>query len=184
MIKNNNIELTDLHRKYYRRYYSKRNSGTYSGYHINNESVIKILRDLETLGYIKFVYQKADKRKKYYSVEEVEDIYLYFESTGKRMPNKKLPTKPIIKIYDEDDIEINLILRNIKFEYSWDDSIIIDGKDCDVFKTRFDNYYIRFDDRMYKVVNDNEFNYSQDECFCTLPELKRNRAEKNKRVIS
>lgn len=182
-IMKNNIEITDLHRKYYRRYYTKRKTGMLLGYHEKNEKVLQILKELELLKYIRFVYKKLETDVRKHSEKVIENTYFYFVSTGKKMPNKKLPTKPVSRIYDEDDTEINLILRKVELEYAWDDNITINGKESDVYKTQFNNYYITFEDRMYKVVNDRDFSYSKGQAFWTLPELKRVRAEKIKELF-
>lgn len=177
-----NIEITDSHRRIYSKLLSlnKKSKGGL-GFHYKNKSSLNILKELEKLGYVKYKYKQSEVTV-YKHVNEII-YYLFYESTGKKMTNKKLSTKPITKIYDEDDVEINIIQRNVKLEYDWDDYIYINDKEVDVYKTKFNNYYIRFEERMYKVVNDSEFSYSQGTNFWTLPELKRTRVNKIKELF-
>jgi hypothetical protein len=177
-----NIEITDSHRRIYSKLLTlnKKSKGGL-GFHYKNKSSLNILKELEKLGYVEYKYKQSETRV-YKHVNEII-YYLFYESTGKKMTNKKLPTKPISRIYDEDDIELILVRRKVELEYGWDDTILINDKESDVYKTKFNNYYIKFEDRMYKIINDLDFQYVKYSKFWTLPELKRTRVNKIKELF-
>jgi hypothetical protein len=171
MSKKSNIEITDSHREMYRKLYSlyqKKKEGL--GFHYKNTSKIKILRELEKLGYVRYKYKNVEVHTNY-KKRKYKIYYLFFESTGKKMFNKKVSTKIISKIYDSSGVEINIILRYIHLKDGWDDNIFIDGKEADIYRTGRNNYYIKFEERMYKVVNLKNFAYWSDENFYTTTKL-------------
>jgi len=148
------ILITDSHREMYSKLYKVRRD-TSIGFNILNITKIQLANELVELGYLSLVKTRTFKEQSSKGLKEF--TYTYYESTGKKMPNKKFSGKRLKKLLADDGYEIRLELAQKPQTYNryWScGDLTINGIKFpyDISSNKFKQtiYFHYSDDRWYK----------------------------------